>query len=92
MIKKLFFNWYKNKEEEMWMNPPYGAWNKVMTDDIIIIDYDGENLIQTDKKRRPIKERWSELMEEADKNLVKEDRASSIIIGLIKGYEIRNKI
>ena len=92
MIKKLFFNWYKNKEEEMWMDPPHGAWNKVITDDIIIIDYDGENLIQTDKKRRPIKERWCELMEEADRNLVEEDNASSIIIALIKGYEIRNKI
>ena len=90
MIKKLFFNWHKNKEEGMWMCPPHGGWNKVITDDIIIIDYDGVNLIQRDKKRT-IKERWSELLEEADKNLVEEDNASSIIIALIKGYDIRNR-
>ena len=92
MIKKLFFNWHKNKEEEMWMDPPNGAWKNVITDDIILIDYDGENLIQTEKERRPIKECWSVLIEEAEKNLVEEDNASSIIIALIKGYETRNKI
>ena len=92
MIKELFFNWHKNKEKEMWMDPPNGLWKSVMTNDIIIIDYDGDELIQLEKQEKiSIKERWNDLIKEANINLAEEDKAASQIIGLIKGYNIRKR-
>lgn len=89
MIKNCINNWQQNKEFELWMNPPYGAWSKVKKDDIILIHYDGENIIQTCVKTKPIKDRWNDLVLEADNNFIEEDNAANKIIATIKGYNIR---
>jgi len=91
MIKTCINNWQQNKEYELWMNPPYGAWSNVKKDDIILIDYDGENIIQTCVKTKSIKDRWNELVFEADNNLIEEDNAANKIIAMIKGHNIRKK-
>ena len=51
----------------------------------------GVNLIQSDIKTRPVKERWGDLLLEAENNLIKEDNAANKISALIKGHYIRKK-
>lgn len=89
MIKSCLKNWQNNKERDLWMNPPFGAWSNVNKDDIILVDIDGSSLVQTYIKSKSIKEKWNDLVFEADNNLIDEDNAANRINAIIKGYCIR---
>ena len=77
MLKKYIDNWHKNKENELWMNPPNGLWRQVINDDILLIDSNGEIISE---EIYSIKDSWKRLVFEADLNLEKEDNSARIIL------------